>query len=78
MAQGIFSATTKKLLDDLEAQKKTIETDIKYEGYIKKELMAIEKAEKLKVKTLPTDTDYMKIEAILNVMKAAIQASTIV
>ena len=28
MAQGIFSATTKKLLDDLEAQKKTIETDI--------------------------------------------------
>jgi len=28
MAQGIFSATTKNLLDDLEAQKKTIETDI--------------------------------------------------
>ena len=28
MAQGIFSATTKKLLDDLEAQKKAIETDI--------------------------------------------------
>ena len=28
MAMGIFSATTKKLLDDLEAQKKTIETDI--------------------------------------------------
>ena len=28
MAQGIFSATTKKLLDDLEAQKKNIETDI--------------------------------------------------
>ena len=28
MAQGIFSATTKRLLDDLEAQKKTIETDI--------------------------------------------------
>ena len=28
MAQGIFSATTKRLLDDLEAQKKSIETDI--------------------------------------------------
>lgn len=28
MAQGLFSATTKKLLDDLEAQKKAIETDI--------------------------------------------------
>ena len=28
MAQGIFSATTKKLLDDLEEQKKSIETDI--------------------------------------------------
>ncbi len=42
----------------------TIETDIRYEGYIKKELMAIEKAEKLKVKTLPTDTDYMKIDGL--------------
>lgn len=28
MAQGIFSATTKRLLDDLEEQKKSIETDI--------------------------------------------------
>lgn len=28
MAQGIFSATTKKLLDDLEEQKKNIETEI--------------------------------------------------
>lgn len=28
MAQGIFSATTKRLLDDLETQKKSIETDI--------------------------------------------------
>ncbi len=28
MALGIFSATTKRLLDDLEAQKKSIETDI--------------------------------------------------
>lgn len=28
MAQGLFSATTKKLLNDLEAQKKAIETDI--------------------------------------------------
>ena len=26
--------------------------------------MAIEKAEKLKVKTLPTDTDYMKIDGL--------------
>ena len=42
----------------------TIETDIRYEGYIKKELSAIEKAEKLKVKTLPTDTDYMKIDGL--------------
>ncbi len=42
----------------------TIETDIRYEGYIKKELAAIERAEKLKVKTLPTDTDYMLIDGL--------------
>lgn len=42
----------------------TIETDIRYEGYIKKELEQIEKANKLRTKTLPNDVDYMSIEGL--------------
>ena len=42
----------------------TIETDIRYEGYIKKELAQIEKTEKLKVKALPQDVDYMSIDGL--------------
>lgn len=41
-----------------------IETDIKYEGYVKKELELIARNAKLKSKTLPTDTDYMKIDGL--------------
>lgn len=42
----------------------TAETDVKYEGYIKKELDAIEKAKKIRSKKLPTDIDYMKIDGL--------------
>lgn len=42
----------------------TVETDIRYEGYIKKELEQIEKTNKLRTKALPYDTDYMKIEGL--------------
>ena len=42
----------------------TIETDIRYEGYIKKELEQIERTNKLKVKRLPCNTDYIKIEGL--------------
>ncbi|MBO5851558.1 MAG: tRNA uridine-5-carboxymethylaminomethyl(34) synthesis enzyme MnmG, partial [Clostridia bacterium] len=42
----------------------TVETDIRYEGYIKKEIEQIEKAEKLRTKSLPTDVDYMQIEGL--------------
>ena len=42
----------------------TVETDIRYEGYIKKELEQIEKTEKLRTKALPTDVDYMQIEGL--------------
>ena len=42
----------------------TAETDVRYEGYIKKELDAIERAEKLKSKELPTDIDYLSIEGL--------------
>ena len=42
----------------------TAETDVRYEGYIKKELDAIEKAEKLKGKELPPDINYLKIDGL--------------
>ncbi len=42
----------------------TLETDVKYEGYIKKELEQIERAQKLKGKSLPKEVDYTKIEGL--------------
>ncbi len=42
----------------------TAETDVRYEGYIKKELDAIERAEKLKNKTLPSDINYLSIDGL--------------
>ncbi len=42
----------------------TVETDVRYAGYIKKELESIKKAEKLKNKTLNPNTDYLKIEGL--------------
>jgi tRNA uridine 5-carboxymethylaminomethyl modification enzyme len=39
----------------------TIETDIKYEGYLKKEYENIEKAKRLEEKLLPADIDYSTI-----------------
>ena len=42
----------------------TAETDVRYEGYIRKELDAIERAEKLKNKALPSDIDYLSIDGL--------------
>ncbi len=42
----------------------TAETDVRYEGYIKKELDAIERAEKLKNKELPDDINYLSIDGL--------------
>ena len=42
----------------------TVETDVRYEGYIKKELEGIKRANKLKVKTLPKELNYLKIEGL--------------
>ena len=42
----------------------TIETDIKYEGYLKKEQENIEKAKKLEEKKLPDDIDYSQIHGL--------------
>jgi tRNA uridine 5-carboxymethylaminomethyl modification enzyme len=40
------------------------ETEIKYEGYIKKELDEVKRVSKLEDKALPADTDYSKIKGI--------------
>ena len=42
----------------------TVETDAKYEGYLKKGLDQIEKAKKLEEKTLPRDLDYLNIQGL--------------
>ena len=42
----------------------TAETDVRYEGYIKKELDAITKAQKLKDKELPPDIDYNSLDGL--------------
>ena len=52
-----FSYAPNDLLD-------TAETDVRYEGYIKKELEAIERAEKLKNKELPKDINYLSIDGL--------------
>ena len=55
-----FNAFTDIPYDILE----TIETDIKYEGYLKKEQENIEKAKKLEEKKLPDDIDYSQIHGL--------------
>lgn len=42
----------------------TVQTDIKYEGYIKKQLADAERFEKLEKKRLPDDIDYMALRGI--------------
>ncbi|MCQ2770251.1 MAG: tRNA uridine-5-carboxymethylaminomethyl(34) synthesis enzyme MnmG [Clostridia bacterium] len=42
----------------------TVQTDIKYEGYIKKQLQDAERFDKLEKKLLPSDIDYMSIKGI--------------
>lgn len=42
----------------------TLETDAKYEGYLKKGLEQIEKAKRLENKTIPEDIDYLKIDGL--------------
>ena len=41
-----------------------VETDAKYEGYLKKGKEQIEKAQKLEEKALPDDIDYTKIKGL--------------
>ena len=58
--KSYFNAFDYASIDLLE----TAETDVRYEGYIKKELDAIEKANKLKSKELPQDVDYLSIDGL--------------
>ena len=43
---------------------KQVETQIKYEGYIKKQLSQVEKFEKLEGKLIPEDIDYLQIRGL--------------
>jgi len=43
---------------------KQVEIQIKYEGYIKKQLSQVEKFEKLEGKFIPEDTDYLQIRGL--------------
>lgn len=43
---------------------KTVEVDVKYEGYIKRELAEVARQEKLEEKILPTDLDYTTIRGL--------------
>lgn len=54
---GVFSDLKNDLIE-------RIETDVKYEGYVKKELELIARNEKLKANKLPTDVDYMLIDGL--------------
>ena len=42
----------------------TVETDIKYEGYVKRQLSEVNRQKKLEVKALPADLDYMNIKGL--------------
>ncbi|MBQ7407912.1 MAG: tRNA uridine-5-carboxymethylaminomethyl(34) synthesis enzyme MnmG [Clostridia bacterium] len=52
-----FEGIPQDLLDNAE-------TDIRYSGYLEKELKEIEKAKKMEEKRLPNDIDYHKIEGL--------------
>ena len=43
---------------------KTVETDVKYAGYIKRELAEVERQKKLENKFIPEDMDYGKIKGL--------------
>ncbi len=43
---------------------KQVETEIKYEGYIKKQLLQVEQFKKMEIKKLEPDTDYFKIKGL--------------
>ncbi len=43
---------------------KTVETDVKYAGYIKRELAEVERQKKLEDKYIPVDLDYKQIKGL--------------
>ena len=54
----------KKRLPLSRAVKNTVEVNIKYEGYIKKQLAEIKRTEKLEEKRLPEDIDYLSLRGL--------------
>ena len=56
-AFGTFANIPEDVLD-------LVETDARYEGYLKKEADVIEKAKKLEEKPLPEDIDYLAVQGL--------------
>ena len=56
-----FDIDRPELPDDVIEQ---VEIQIKYQGYIKKQLMEVEEIKRLEQKTLPDDMDYSRIEGL--------------
>ena len=54
----------KKRIPLSRAVKNTVEVNIKYEGYIKKQLAEIKRTEKLEEKRLPEDIDYLSLRGL--------------
>jgi tRNA uridine 5-carboxymethylaminomethyl modification enzyme len=42
----------------------TAQTEIKYEGYVKKQLLEVKRNEKMESRALPSDIDYMNIKGL--------------
>ena len=54
-----------KIPDDVTDEiKNRITLEVKYEGYLKRQLVEIEKFERFEHSSIPIDIDYMKIESI--------------
>lgn len=60
---GVFDPERKNLLREIRLQ---VETQIKYEGYIKKQMIQIEQFKKLEKKRLALDFDYSLIKGLSN------------
>ena len=53
---------------------KTVEVDVKYAGYIKRELADVDRFEKLESKKLPTDLDYTAVQGLRIEARQKLQA----
>lgn len=60
---AVFDPDREELLREIQLQ---VETQIKYEGYIKKQMIQIDQFKKLESKKLPLDFDYNQVKGLSN------------